>query len=237
MRKIEVFVRHCHFSSVSQHKNRLPGYSREKCHENLLSTVDDRVNVTFFLDTFHPMEKPHFVLEQSKYPVVQIRGGTETSSFLQLLDYVAAQNFTPDTIVYFLEDDYLHKTGWVDILLEGFTIPQASYVTLFDHRDKYFFPEYEGLTSQLFHTTSCHWRTTPSTTNSYAMRFATLLKDLEIHRAYSEGRKITADHEKFLKLAKKGGLLISPIPGWSTHVEKQYLSPCTDWESMLNSHL
>ncbi len=234
MNKIEVFVRHCHFSAVSQHKNRLPGYSREKCHANLLSTLDsERVNVTFFLDTASPMDQPHFVLEQTKYPVIQVHAGTETSSFLQLLDHVVARNFSPDTIIYFLEDDYLHRADWVDVLLEGFTIAEASYVTLFDHRDKYFLTSYRDLTAQLFHTASCHWRTTPSTTNSYAMRFGTLLKHLKIHRAYSQGRKITADHEKFLKLGKKGATLISPIPGWATHVEKEYTSPCVNWESLL----
>ena len=57
-----------------------------------------------------------------------------------MLDYVTNKKFHPDTILYFVEDDYLHLPGWLDVLLEGFSIPEADYVTLYDHKDKYFFP-------------------------------------------------------------------------------------------------
>ena len=228
--KIEVFVRHCNFSEVSGHKNRLEGFTRQKCHENLLATLDPkRVNVTYLLDTFHPSEKPHFILDQTTYPVIEIKEGTETGSFLRLLDHVASRKLSSETIVYFLEDDYLHREGWVDILQEGFTIPEASYVTLFDHGDKYL-PMYKDLTSKIFHTATCHWRTTPSTTNTYATRYKTLMKDLPIHQKFSLGRRISADHEKFLELGRGGSVLISSLPGWSTHVEQDLASPCFEWE-------
>jgi hypothetical protein len=233
--KIEIFVRHCHFSDVSPHKNRLSGFSRQKCFENLLATLDPKkANATFLLDTFHPSEKKHFVLEQSDYPVLEIKEGTETGSFLRLLDHVTSLKLDPETIVYFLEDDYLHREGWADILLEGFTLPEASYVTLFDHCDKYILPQYKDLSSKIFHTASCHWRTTPSTTNTYAMKFKTFLDHLPIHRQFSLDRKITADHEKFLELGRQGAVLISSLPGWSTHIEAGLASPCTDWEIFFN---
>jgi hypothetical protein len=232
-RKIELFVRHCNFSEVSQHKNRLPGFSREKCHENLRATLDNRVNVTFLLDTFHPSKRPHFVQLQKEHRVIEIKEGTEAGSFLKLLDHVESLKLPDETSVYFLEDDYLHKAGWIDILLEGLALPEASYVTLFDHRDKYF--SYPDLHSRVFHTKSCHWRTTPSTTNTYAMKAKTLKNHLSVHREYSEGRKISADHEKFQALAKMGATLISPMPGWSTHVEAEYASPCINWELLLQN--
>ncbi|MBS0648171.1 MAG: hypothetical protein JSS10_02975 [Verrucomicrobia bacterium] len=229
--KIELFVRHCNFSEVSQHKNRIEGFSRQKCFENLVATLDPkRVKATFLLDTFHPTENKHFLLQQTDFSVIEIHEGTETGSFLRLLDHVTSLNLDPETIVYFLEDDYLHREGWVDILLEGFSIPEASYVTLYDHRDKYFLPLYKDLTSKIFHTSSCHWRTTPSTTNTYAMKYRTLLQHLPVHRQFSLGRKISADHEKFLELGRQGATLISPIPGWSTHIELNLTSPCIDWE-------
>jgi hypothetical protein len=238
--KIELFVRHCHFSEVSQHKNRLPGFSRQKCFENLLATLDrKRVNVTFLLDTFYPSEQKHFILNQTEFPVIEIKEGTETGSFLRLLDHVTSLKLDPSTIVYFLEDDYLHREGWIDVLHEGFSIPDASYLTLYDHRDKYFLPLYKELASKIFLTSSCHWRTTPSTTNTYAMKYETLLRDLPTHQKFSEGRKISADHEKFLELGRQGATLISPIPGWSTHVEEKLTSPCVDWEILFaqNGHI
>lgn len=228
--KIQLFVRYCNFSDISQHKKRFPGFSYQKCYENLLKTTDRKhVDITFLLDSFRPKQEPHFVLQQKEFPVIEIKEGSETGSFLNLLEHVTSLKLDPETIVYFLEDDYLHREGWVDVLLEGFTLPEVSYVTLYDHRDKYTLPLYQNLESRLFHTQSCHWRTTPSTTNTYAMRFQTLCDHLEIHRKFSEGRRISDDHAKFIELGKMGVQLISAVPGWSTHVEERLMSPCVDW--------
>jgi hypothetical protein len=221
--KIEVIVRHCVFSDASKHKKRPPSFSRELCHQNLLETADSRVNFTFFLDL--AKGDHHFLKGQA----IEIKEGTEASSFLKMLDWTIAQDFHPDTIIYFLEDDYLHKPGWVDILVEAFSL-DADYVTLYDHPDKY--RDYPDLTSKIFISKSCHWRTTPSTTNTYAMRFGTLKQDLAIHRKFSLGRKISADHAKFCHLQRKGARLISPMPGWSTHVELEFVSPFFNEESL-----
>lgn len=213
--QIEVFVRHCFLSDASVHKKRPLAFSREACHQNLTETADSRVNFTFILDT--AKGKEHFIS-----PHIEISEGTEAGSFLRLLEIVEKCDLHADTIVYFVEDDYLHKEGWVDVLFEGFSLP-ADYVTLYDHRDKY--TAYPKLTSQIFLTPSCHWRTTPSTTNTFATRFSTLKHDMPIHRRFSTGRKITADHDKFCCLGKKGAMLISSIPGWSTHAEPDFMSP------------
>lgn len=214
--KIEIFIRHCNYSAASAHKKRPAGFSREACHQNLLDTVDERVNLTFFLDT--AKEGDHFIKGQA----IEIKEGKEAGSFLRMLDHVVSLDLHPDTIIYFLEDDYLHRPGWIDVLFEGFTT-DTDYVTLYDHRDKYMY--YPKLQSKIYLTQSTHWRTTPSTTNTYAMRFGTLIQDLPIHKRFSIGRKITADHDKFCCLAKKGAILISPIPGWSTHADVEFDSP------------
>lgn len=234
--KIEVFIRHCHFSEVSVHKKRYSEFSRKKCHDNFLKMMNrDLVNVTYLLDTHHPSLEPHFVTLQNNDPVIKISEGTETGSFLRLLDYVQERQFPDDTILYFLEDDYLHRERWADILLEAFTVPDVEYVTLYDHKDKYFARDYRKLESKLYVTPSCHWRTTPSTTNTYAMRAKTLRRDEKIHRKFSLGCRITQDHEKFCKLTKKGSILISSVPGWATHAEPEFASPCFNWESLFRS--
>ena len=234
---IEIFVRHCHYSSVSAHKKRFPSFSKELCFDNLMTTLEgsEKVNLTLFLDTFHPMEGEHFLRKQERYPIIPFKGGSEASSFLFMLEYVYNQKFSPGTIIYFLEDDYLHRPDWQRVLREAFTLPGIDYATLYDHQDKYFFPQYAQLHSKIFHTPSCHWRTTPSTTNTYATLFKTLKKDIDIHRCYSLGRTITADHDKFCKLADGGSVLVSSIPGFSTHAEPDFASPCTDWEKILIS--
>jgi hypothetical protein len=235
---VEVFVRHCHLSMVSQHKQRFPGFSRELCFHNFINTVDhDLVNVTFLLDTHYPMEEEHFVKRQKLYPVIEINEGTESGSFLQLLNYVTQLKLSEETIIYFLEDDYIHRPHWGEVLIEGFTLSDADYITLYDHRDKYCDSSYRHLLSTLYHTRSCHWRTTPSTTNTYAMRFKTLEQHLPIHRAFSLDCKVTRDHEKFCKLQNEGALLLSPIPGWSTHAEPALASPCIPWENYFTSEI
>lgn len=233
---IEVFVRHCYASSASAHKARFPGFSRERCYHNLVRTLNDPdVRVTFFLDSAKATSEEHFLKEQDRFPVIEIQAGTEASSFLKMLEHVLKQNIDPNTIIYFLEDDYIHKPDWINILREGFSIDNVDYATLFDHKDKYLFEQYQNLQSRIFHTESCHWRTTPSTTNTYAMRFQTLKRDADLHRRFSLDRSITADHEKFCALAEKGAVLISSIPGWATHVEPEFASPCADWETVLDN--
>lgn len=242
-RRIAVFVRHCNYSSSSVNKDRPNGFSREKCFQNLLDTLkgEKGISLVFLYDTFYPMKgKTHFLYQQNQYPVVEYKGGTEASSVLFMLNYALEQNLDPETIIYFLEDDYLHRPNWPAILREAFTLPNISYATLYDHQDKYDNPMYAGLKSEIFHTSSCHWRTTPSTTNTFATLFSTLKKDFATHKHFSSlGPNsigpIPFDHAKFCHLAKEGSILISSIPGYSSHLEPSYLSPCFNWEHLLES--
>jgi len=201
-----------------------------------MATADHpNASFTFFLDTHFGKDQDHFIKNQTRYPVIEIDAGCEASSFLQMVDHVTKQPLSDETIVYLLEDDYLHRERWMAILQEGLSLPDADYVTLFDDRDKYFLPQYKDEKFQLFHTKSCHWRTAPSTTNTYATRFATLKKHLPIHRKYSLDRQISSDYDKFCELELIGATLVSPLPGWSTHVEPKNTSPCYDWERLLVS--
>jgi hypothetical protein len=235
---IEIFVRHCHYSQVSAHKERFANFDREKCFQNLLRTLDDeKIQITFLLDTYHPMQEPHFLSKHNRFPLIEFKAGSEAASFLFMLEYVYKQKFSSDTIIYFLEDDYIHRPHWPKVMREAFTIPEIDYVTLYDHKDKYFLPQYENLTSKIYQTSSCHWRTTPSTTNTYATLFKTLKKHIDVHRCFSLGRTITADHDKFCKLKELGSVLISSIPGYSTHAEPAYASPCIDWSNILEESL
>ena len=229
--KIEVFVRYCYYSYASGHKERHLRFSHEKCYHNLMDNTDfSKVNFTFLLDTHYKKDENHFIKGQKRFPVIEIDVGYEAKSFLFMLDQVFKQRFSDDTLIYFLEDDYLHQKKWADILLEGLSLPNIDYVTLYDDRDKYDADQYVDLTSRIFYTKRCHWRTTPSTTNTYAMKFATLSAHEKTHREFSLNRKISSDNAKFCKLREMGAILISPIPGWATHCDPQLASPCIDWD-------
>jgi len=169
---------------------------------------------------------------KSERNILEIHEGTEAGSFLRLLEYIANLNLHPEAIVYIVEDDYLHRPGWIPVLLEGFKISNVDYVTLYDHKDKYFL--YPELKSHVFATRSCHWRTTPSTTNTFATRYKTLMRDLLVHQQFSKGRSVTADHQKYCQLHSQGAILISCLPAWSTHAEPMFASPCIQWEQYFN---
>ena len=67
--------------------------------------------------------------------------GNGAATFNLALDL--ALLYEDDDIVYFLENDYIHTPDAKKILAEGFEIG-ASFVSLYDHPDKYLSPDRGG---------------------------------------------------------------------------------------------
>lgn len=236
MRPIYTFVRHCNISNNSKDKTRPEWFTKEKAFANLLETKDISVHVTILLDTAS-VDNPsmHFSAKYKDVNVVCMNGGSDAHSFINLFNHVRNLHLPDDAIIYLLEDDFVHRSGWPVIMREAFDAKLADYVTLYDHADKYTFPMYSNLTSKLYATASCHWRTTPSTTNTYALLFKKLKDSADTHLAFSDTKiGFTFDHNKFVYLLSKGDTLISSVPGYSTHVEQEYLSPTIDWRKITN---
>jgi hypothetical protein len=78
----------------------------------------------------------------------------------------------------------------------------------------------------------CHWKMTISTTMTFAAKVSTLMKDKEIWLMNTMDSYPT-DHQAFLQLREQGRSLISPIPGYSTHGETDWLSPFRNWEMII----
>lgn len=227
---IEIFVRQCYHSPNSNipGRNRPEWFDKNAVFRNLKYTADPELaNITVIYDSYFGQPLNWKVLNKVPENYHVINCGNEAPSFLAMLDIIMSKNLPDDTIVYLLEDDYLHREGWCTVLLEAFTLPGVKYATLYDHKDKYM--HYPELSSKIFATKSSHWRTTPSTTNTYACRIETLRNEIEKHREFSIGRDVTDDNGKFLKL----GNLVSSIPGWSTHCD-DYMSPTIDWERIMH---
>ncbi len=240
---IFVFVRHCGVSSNSVNKTRPDWFSKEVAFQNLLTTKDDNTFIYIMLDsasTEHPEE--HFAYKYSDthgVKIVPMKGGSDAHSFINMIEYVCGleghcDNLDGESIIYLLEDDYVHRSGWCQAMREAFHESIADYVTLYDHPDKYLDQQmYGSLHSKVFATTSCHWRTTPSTTNTYAMKFKTLLENKHDHIRFScKVVGFTFDHAKFVFLNNIGKQLVSSIPAFSTHVENRMLSPTIDWRNV-----
>ncbi len=225
---IRIFQRHCQFSSNSANKQRPNWFNREKIFDSFQKTFNDKVNYTAFYDTLNGSE--HFIFNKN-VNIVETEGGSEAKSFNNLLKYVHEQDFKDEDIIYFVEDDYLHLNGWVDIMLEGFNQIGADYYTLYDHPDKYYLPMYQDLQSKIITTTNTYWRTVPSTTCTFACTFKTFKKYFNDHLKFcSDG--FTQDHQMFLHLWSIGSNLVSCMPAYSTHVEDNMLSPFREWEKI-----
>ena len=228
--RIQVYARHCYLSPNSSlpTRSRPAWFDKRKVFANFGRTIDPAVaSYTVIYDNkFGPRSDTYLAGEEN---CVEITEGTEAGSFLRMLDIAMDSGLPDETIVYFLEDDYLHREGWCAALLEAFDLG-AHYVTLYDHGDKY--TAYSGLESAILVSPSVHWRATPSTTNTYAMKLGTLREDIAIHRHFSVHNDggVSLDHQKFVALWERKRNLISPMPGYSTHCE-HHLSPVIDWPS------
>jgi hypothetical protein len=149
-----------------------------------------------------------------------------------------ALKYDDNEIIYFIENDYLHKQGADTILLEGFKLG-AGYVSLYDCPDKYLDPRDGGNPycdggaedTRVYLSNSCHWKLTNSTTMTFASKVKTLKEDESILRLFTQG-SYPRDFDMFLALRDKDRSLITPLPGYSTHGETAWLSPLTDWNKI-----
>jgi hypothetical protein len=209
-----------------------PSYiNNENCLNNALFTFN-KANWWIIADNVSD-ETTKFLHSNSKI-IEHVSVGHGAGTFNLALNI--ALTSPDDEIVYFLENDYLHKPESDKILEEGFELG-SDYVALYDHPDKYMdggnpFVEGGGEITKVFLSKSCHWKLTNSTTMTFAAKVKTLREDEEILRKYTSG-KHPYDFQMFLELRDKGRTLITPIPGYATHGETAWLSPLTNWKEQV----
>lgn len=168
--------------------------------------------------------------------IIKVSVGHGAGTFNLALD--RALNGEDGEIVYFVENDYLHKQGSVEVLMDGFSLG-APFVSLYDHPDKYKEPALGGNPyceggaedTRVYLTDSCHWKITNSTTMTFATKVSTLKRVESILRKHTSGTH-PDDFQMFLELRQQGELLITPLPGYATHGETAWLSPLTDWSAV-----
>tara|TARA_R110001599_G_scaffold325058_2_gene537135 strand:- start:2949 stop:3644 length:696 start_codon:yes stop_codon:yes gene_type:complete len=163
--------------------------------------------------------------------------GNGAATFNLALD--EALTYDDEEIIYFIENDYLHKPESEKIIEEGFKLG-ASFVSLYDHPDKYITPENGGNPycqggaedTRVYLTDSCHWKITNSTTMTFAAKVKTLKEIEPTLRHYTTGT-YPQDFKMFLDLRKQGHLLVTPLPGYSTHGETAWLTPLAEWKKYI----
>jgi hypothetical protein len=168
--------------------------------------------------------------------IKQVSVGHGAGTFNLALDM--ALTYDDDEIVYFVENDYLHKPYADRIIQEGFELG-ASFVSLYDHPDKYLDPSRGGNPyceggaedTRVYLSKSSHWKITNSTTMTFASKVSTLKRTEDVLRKHTN-TKHPNDFHMFLELREQNELLITSIPGYSTHGETAWLAPLTNWSNI-----
>jgi glycosyltransferase involved in cell wall biosynthesis len=173
-------------------------------------------------------------------------------SFWRLYE-IALEFVSDEDILYFIEDDYLHLSNAPAAIEEG--LRYFDYVTLFDHSDKYKLSQVPlnpyakanrySESTEVVRGQNQIWRTTNSTTMSFAVTGKTLKADADMW-SITKTAKRDFDFDIFCVLTKQHLLLKSRfikqipgrlkfwlkpkrhlgvcIPGLSLHLEQAYLT-------------
>ncbi len=213
-----------------------PAYvNNEACLLNALDTFSTEKH-DWLVIADNVSEATKQMLERYVLNIKHVSVGHGAGTFSLALD--EALQLADDETVYFIENDYLHKPNSDKIIQEGLQLG-ASFVSLYDHPDKYLPPSQGGNPyceggaedTRVYLTESTHWKITNSTTMTFAATVSTLKRAEETLRKYTQGT-YPEDFKMFLDLREQGKLLISSIPGYSTHGETAWLSPLTDWSKI-----
>tara|TARA_R110002012_G_scaffold109099_2_gene252665 strand:- start:641 stop:1330 length:690 start_codon:yes stop_codon:yes gene_type:complete len=222
--------------SDAGYKKEKPEYiDNEKCLANATKVFKD-AEWSIIADNVSKETSGMIEKYKSKDHIRYASEGNGAATFNLALD--EALTYNDDDIVYFIENDYLHKPNSKKILEEGIKLG-ASFVALYDHPDKYLDPskggnpycEGGGEDTRVYLTDSCHWKITNSTTMTFAAKVSTLKRVEPILRKHTSTTHPN-DFHMFLELREQGELLITPLPGYATHGETKWLSPLTDWSKV-----
>jgi hypothetical protein len=212
--------------------------TNEACLKNFCNVFFDNIHDILIIadnisQTTNDMVQKYISRDQIQYVSVGHGAGT----FNLALD--EALRGEDDEVIYFVENDYLHKHQSPEIIKEGLSLG-ASFVSLYDHPDKYLDPSKGGNPyceggaedTRVYLTDSCHWKLTNSTTMTFASTVRTLKRTETILRKWTNQGHYPDDFKMFMELRDKNELLVTPLPGYSTHGETAWLSPITDWSNI-----
>jgi hypothetical protein len=117
-----------------------PDYiDNEKCLQNFCNAFYEHINDIHIIadNCSEPtIDMINRYINPANIEKVSIGNGAGTFN----LSLDKALKWKDDEIVYFVENDYLHKQNSPTILQEGFDLG-ASFVALYDHPDKYLSPK------------------------------------------------------------------------------------------------
>jgi len=166
----------------------------------------------------------HYTAYDVPHEIIALDGIGNKPSFLKQLEMVL--DGPDDEFVYFAEDDYLYRPKAVAKMLEFHEI-MGSFITLYDHPDRYFRGDDRRFRDRIDVVAGCHWRTSESTTMTFGTQRWKLESVVHIMQEHAcEGRKM------WYPILDSKNSLWSPIPSLATHVQDGVLAPCVDWDKI-----
>lgn len=217
-------------------KKKIKNATKQNCLENCIKEFGGE-NITIVGDRLNDETKSY--VESLNLRLVEVDNGSGAGTFRDAYDLAIEENDDTD-MVYLLEDDFLHLPKSAELLTEGLVAYPNSYITGYDHPDKFLnrenggnpFIQEGGEVTRVTKTKSCHWKITNSTVMTFAAYVSRLKADRELLLKHSKD-KITDSFRFFTELAqtKKVGVL-SPLPGFATHCESAWLTPFVNWEEI-----
>ena len=226
--------------SDSRYPKEKPEYiNNENCLNNFRSVFHRHIENIYVIADNCGEDTLRMIRKYVPDRVREVSIGHGAGTFNLALDMAIKEN--DDEIVYFVENDYLHLPNSDKIIEEGLGLG-FSFVSLYDHPDKYKEPENGGNPycsggaedTRVYLTESCHWKMTNSTTMTFASKASTIKRTEKIMRKWTNGTH-PHDFSMFIDLKNNNELLITPIPGYSAHGLVGYLSPLIDWESKIET--
>lgn len=200
-------------SDKSYIKPKLPGITKEFCLDNCLSALG-KIDIVI-ADNCN--ESTIEMLKRKNLEIMETSLGNAGSFGLALNFAVSTLIADNNETIYFVEDDYIHKKC-KNLLDEGLTF--SDYVTLYDHPDKYTNMYNHGEVCKVRFYKNQHWRSSVSTTMTFAAKLKTLKEDCSIFFDICKNKFHPDDHTIFQELhnKKKRNLYVS-IPGHCIHAD------------------
>lgn len=220
---------------------RPPYFDKLACLRSFLLSyrhVRQRGRIVFLNDG--PVPEDRVALMRAWGTVVELGGIGNGPSFKASVQ--AALEASDDAIAYFAEDDYLYLEPGLERLLAVFqAVPDADYVTLYDHLDRYTrHDDAKGGMSRLYVAAGQHWRTVESSCLTFGARVRRLRHDAWITRVAAAWQRRPKDRlmwrliqgQKYFawKLPKR--TLLGAVPALATHMDARSLAPIVDWAAV-----
>jgi hypothetical protein len=225
-------------SDTGYPKQKLSIINNENCLRNFCEVFQRHIDdIHIIADNVSEQTYEMICKYVDKKLVQRVSVGHGAGTFNLTLD--AALELGDNEIVYFVENDYLHRPGSDVILQEAFAIG-SEFATLYDHPDKYQDPidggnpycEGGAEDTRVYLSKSCHWKLTNSTTMTFAAKVKSLRTYLDIIKHHTKTRH-PHDFEMWIDMRKAGATLLSSIPGYSTHGDLGTITPLADWDGLV----